>query len=100
MASYQDKINQKRMSTESGKIAWCIDFMQHPPLNFNNDYYEELRNGIDLFDDISVYEDGFVYVVWRPVHSKGNRYLNKYLQISMSYDQMVKMLDAQPWQYI
>lgn len=100
MASYQDKINQKRMSTESGKIAWCINYIQHPPLEFKNDYYKELKNGINLFDDVSVFETTYVYVISRPVRDKANRYLFKYLQIGMSYDQMVEMLDAQPWQYM
>lgn len=100
MASYRDKINQKCMSTESGKIAWCINFMQHPPLEFKNDYYNDLRHGIALFDNVSVFESEYVYVVSKAVPYKANRYMFKYLQIGMTYDQMVDMLEAQPWQYM
>lgn len=102
MASYRDKINQKKMATESGKIAWCIQFIEHPPLEFKTDYYDDLLDGdIPLFDDFLLSTGPImIYIIYRPVEYKANRYYAKYVQQGMNYNQMVKMLDAQPWQYI
>lgn len=105
MASYQDKLNQRLMETESGKIAWCIRFIESgvPGMYFKEDYYEDLRDGeIKLFDDISLRQssDCLIYEIYRPVEFKANRYLCKYVQQRMSYEWYVTMLDAQPWQYI
>ncbi len=105
MASYRDKINQKQMSTESGKIAWAIHYIEScGKWRFKKDWMTALREdeGIPLFDDICLYQGkgDFIYVIVKPVDYKPNRYWCKYVQQYMTYDWMVKMLDAQPWAYI
>ena len=104
MASYRDKINQKQMETESGKIAWSIIFIERESWSLMKEEYRNLRTGgiIDLFDGYSLWEskDCGVYVISKPVEYKGNRYWRKYVQQGMYYDEMVRMLDAQPWDYI
>ena len=105
MASYRDKINQKQMSTESGKIAWAIEYIHRcGSFRFKKDWLLTLNKheGLQLFDNVSVYrsKSEFIYVIVKPVDYKPNRYLCKYIQTNMTYDQMVKMLDAQPWDYV
>lgn len=105
MASYRDKINQKQMSTESGKIAWCIQFIESGgSFRFRKDWQLALRKheSIVLFDDVYMRQSNgeFLYVIIKSVDYKPNRYLCKYVQTGMFYDQYVNMLEAQPWQYI
>ena len=105
MASYSDKINQKRMSTESGKIAWCIWFIESDgKFGFKKDILLALRKSeeIPLFDNVFLRKSKseFIYIISKPVDYKPNRYLCKYVQQNMIYDECVAMLDAQPWQYI
>ena len=105
MASYKDKINQKRMATESGKIAWAIEFIERGgTFRFRKDWQLALNthNVVELFDDICMRacQDCFAYEIFKPVEFKPNRYLCKYVQTGMHYEDCVKMLDAQPWLYI
>ena len=105
MASYRDKTNQKKMSTESGKIAWCIQFIESSEMfRFKKDILLALRKSeeIPLFDNVylRMSKSEFIYIISKPVDCKPNRYLCKYVQQYMLYDACVAMLDAQPWQYI
>ena len=102
MASYQDKINQRKMSTESGRIAFAIELLHRiPKLRF--ELYKDIRgHGIPLFDDVSLRSchDAFLYEISKPVEYKANRYLVKYVHMDMSWEDTKRMLDAQPWMYI
>ena len=93
MASYQDKINQRKMSTESGKIAFAIDLMERLPFRDRRDLINDLHGtGVPLFDDVSVRrcKDALVYEV-------SNANSLKYIPLFLTWDEMKDVLDAQPW---
>ena len=102
MASYLDKINQEKMSTESGKIAFCLELLKrYPKLGY--ELHKDIHGkGIALYDDYSLREcnDAFVYEISRPVEFKPNRYLVKYVMVDLDWETSRQMLDAQPWLYI
>ena len=105
MASYRDKLNQRQMVTESGKIAWCIQFIEGcGKWKFKKDWIMTLRKheALPLFDNVYLRESDCesIYVIFKPLAYRPNAYLCKYVQTDMTYDQYVDMLDAQPWQYI
>lgn len=97
MASYRDKINQEKMATESGKIAFSIELMK------------QIR-GLMPKRGVSVYifdEENFSYsleldtMAWYAYRADnyGNAWF-KVLPEFSSYETHVKVLDAQPWVYI
>lgn len=105
MASYLNKINQKKMTTESGKIAYCIELIKrygYDLLRDERDIINFTDDPIELFDDISIrsLRDAFIYEVSKPVLYKSNRYWCKYVQVGLDWEGTKKMLDAQPWFYL
>ena len=93
MASYQDKINQRKMSTESGRIAFAIDLMNRLPYKDRIELHDDLYGiGIPLYEDIWVRrcKDAAVYEV-----AYGNS--NKYVPMFLTWEEMKMVLDAQPW---
>ena len=98
--SYRAKINEQKLSTESGKIAFAIDLLERMHELRNERWDAELGNDTPLYDGIVIRGSGFVWEVWKPVECKPNRYYVKYVQQWLTYDGAKKMLDAQPWQYI
>lgn len=93
MASYQDKINQRKMSTESGRIAFAIDLMERLPYRDRRGLHDDLRGaGVPLFDNVSVRrcKDASVYEI-------SNAGCTKYVPDYLTWDEMKDVLDAQPW---
>ena len=100
MASYREKTNQKKLSTESGKIAWAINWIEtHPDLKYDVMTADEET---ELYDGVSIWHshDCSVWVVAKVVPYKANRYWAKYVQSGLFWEEAKTMLDAQPWLYI
>lgn len=100
MASYRDKKNQEKMSTESGKIAWCIEWLQNLKYDEFDEYFRDYKE-LALYDDVSIWpaRDAAVWTVCKPVKYKGNRFWFKYVPQWLTWKQTKNVLDAQPWQY-
>ena len=100
MASYRDKINQRKLSTESGRIAFAIELLDKN-YKIRKDWREELlkHKSIEIYDGIYVYEDHNVWWIWKPVDYKPNRSYTKIVPVYESFEVMRDVLDAQPWQY-
>ena len=100
MASYRNKINQKKLSTESGRIAFAIELLENN-YKIRKDWRKELaeHKSIEIYGGIYVYEDTYAWIISKPVDYKPNRYYVKVVPIFSSYDVIRDVLDAQPWQY-
>lgn len=100
MASYRDKINQRKLSTESGRIAFAIELLEN---NYKicKDWRKDLaeHKPVEIYDGIYIYKDTYVWVIYKPVDYKPNRYYEKVVPILSNYEVMRDVLDAQPWQY-
>ena len=95
MASYRDKENQKKMATESGKIAFALELMDRYP-----DLKPKFGVTVDLYDGYSAVEDTFIWIVYKH-NSMGDCWYkvvprNSYLWFEVMRD----VLSAQPWQYL
>ena len=104
MASYRDKINQEQLETESGKIAWCIVWMEgHWP--WKKDFY--LNGCLDLFDGSSE-ECHYSYKLYKSkepgayilVRSDAFSDWSKIVPTDCDWLVYKNVLDAQPWSYI
>jgi hypothetical protein len=100
MASYRDKINQRKLSTESGRIAFAIELLEH---NYKicKDWRKDLseHKPVEIYDGIYIYKDTYVWVISTPVDYKPNRYYVEVVPIFSNHEVMRDVLDAQPWQY-
>ena len=98
MASYREKQIQKMTETESEKIAYYLNALKCGGIKS----MKAFANGksVNLFDNVSAYEQSLLYHIYKPVEDKPNRFLMKVVWMYSSYDEMVTMLDSQNWQYI
>lgn len=94
MASYRDKINQEKMETESGKIAFSIELM-----NRIRGLMPKRDEKVDIFDS-----EMFSYWLERDTLSwyafKADKYGDtwlKVLPVYSIYKTQVDVLEAQPW---
>ena len=103
MANYKVKKHEKMLETESGRIAFALKLLDDW-FYVSKDWHSDLlnKNEVEIYDDIFVVEDGlsgFYYTVIKPVEFKPNRYRYKVVRMYDTYDEMVRMLDAQSWAY-
>lgn len=95
ISKYQTTIRKSWEETESGRIALMV-----------NDSHMEFRSGqrlkaIDSNITVESSDDGLVLYIWKPVEDKPNRNWYKIIpNCGYSVEQLVKCLDAQPWNYL
>lgn len=94
MASYRDKINQEKMETESGKIAFSIELMKRI-----RGLMPKRGDDVDIFDDemfsYSLERDTMAWYAYRSDHY-GETWV-KVLPVYSTYEIHVNVLEAQPW---
>lgn len=94
MASYRDKINQEKMETESGKIAFSIELMKHI-----RGLFPKRGDRVDIFDSekfhYSVERDSLAWYVYLDNDYGETSY--KVLPVFSNYETLVDVLEAQPW---
>ena len=91
MASYRDKINQRKLETESGKIAFAIEMI-------DRDWKlkcEARRNTLELYDGYSIESDGSLSWVINKFENGEDYY--KILPKDSTYSVYESVLNAQPW---
>lgn len=90
---YQNKIRKTWEKTESGRIA----------LTINDSAMEYKSRQSIVIGDIKIEssDDGLALYIWKPVDYKANRSWYKVIpNCRYSVEQLVKCLDAQPWNYL
>ena len=121
MASYREKLNQKQMETESGKIAWCIVWIEGH-WNWKKDLI--FNGSIDLFDGkyariYKLYDENnptlteeiecnYTYTLYKSGEAgvykiiRDDRYSSwvKYVPSDNDWETCKNVLDAQPWRYL
>lgn len=95
MASYRDKINQEKLSTESGRIAFAIQILNNPT-RYGLKWNEFIKDGIiAIYDGIRVEKApiGIYVEKW------SEQYFDWMYKIvrGIDYDEDVAMLNAQTW---
>ena len=94
MASYRDKVNQEKMETESGKIAFSIELMKHI-----RGLFPKRGDRVDIFNNeknsYSVERDSLAWYIYR-INNYGETFY-KVLPAFSNYETHVDVLEAQPW---
>ena len=94
MASYRDKVNQKKMETESGKIAFAIELLER-------DYkmkYEARKHTIALYDNYALSREGLLSWCVYKVGDFDDWY--KIVPMDVDWEVCKSVLEAQPWKYL
>lgn len=94
MASYRDKVNQEKMETESGKIAFSIELMKRI-----RGLFPKRGDKVDIFDSekysYSIERDSLAWYIYLVNNYGETSY--KVLPIFSNYETNVDILEAQPW---
>lgn len=93
MASYHDKVNQRKLETESGRIVFAVELMDHYP-----DLKPKHGMPVDIYDGYSIRIGTLHYEVYK-WNGLGDEWV-KIFPAYCDYESMVNVLDAQPWEYL
>lgn len=94
MASYRDKINQKKMETESGKIAFYIEELERDYKKVS----EAKKHTIKLFDNYALSREGILsWCVYRVTDAED---CYKIVPTDCGYEECRSILEAQSWRYL
>ena len=98
MASYLDKQNQKKMATESGKIAFALELMDRYP-----DLKPKFGVTVELYDGYSAVEDTWVWVIYKH-NGLGDCWYkvvpNHEGSMALWFESTKGVLEHQPWVYL
>lgn len=102
MSSYEDKINEEKLGTFVGKVAWSIEYLEtHPKMMLAamQDIQKKHTKEIELFDNVTAELDTLVWYIW--IHySDGERTAYKIVPRFSWYDEIVDVFNAQTWKSI
>ena len=102
MSSYRDKINEEKLGTFEGKIAWSIEYLESHPkmmLEAMRDMQKKHTKEIELFDNVTAEPDTLVWYIWNH-YTDGERAGYKIVPRFSWYEEMVDVLNAQTWKSI
>ena len=102
MASYRDKINEEKLDTIDGKIAWAIEYLEthlKMRVEIRRDISKRKNKEIEIFDNITIEEDTLTWIVWKHV-DPGYKPLYKIVPKFSWYDEMRSVLEAQTWKVL
>ena len=94
MASYRDKVNQRKMETESGKIAFAIELLERDYKMKN----EARQHTIALYDNYALSREGVLSWCVYKVTDFDDCY--KIVPMDAGWKVTKAVLEAQPWSYL